>query len=228
MTASGTPHDSRRRAVRRHRRERQVLVFGIILIIIAAIVFISMGVYKGTIRGPFNASFVTPQAEFTSSVTTPCPPSGSMPLDNSEVAVRVLNGTDTPGLAGTALNDLENRGFVPLAATNWSREYEGTARIMFGETGLQKAYTLARQFPATEMVLDTRDNATVDVVLGDEFTSIVDPLDPQLDEDVPLTATVECLPMSQIEPEPAPRIYPADPLAPKSTPTPSPSPSEDE
>lgn len=230
MTAAGTPQGSRRQAVRRHRRERQVLVFGVLLIVLAAVVFISMGIYKGTIQGPFRASFVTPSADFTSSITLVCPPSGSYPLEPDQVAVRVLNGTTTQGLAGTTLEDLEGRGFVGLGATNWSRDYDGTARVIFGETGIQKAYTVALQFTDAELVLDTRTNATVDVVLGKQFTQIVPVLDPQLDPDTPLTANAPCLPASQVEPEPAPRIYPKDPLAPEPTTSPSPStsPSADE
>ena len=224
MTAAGTPQGSRRKAVRRHRRERQVLVFGLLTIGIVAVTFIAMGMYNGTIAGPFNAGFVTPKADFTSSITVACPPANSLPLKTSQVAVRVLNGTSKDGLASTTLEDLEGRGFVSLGANNWSRPYDKTARIMFGETGVQKAYTLALQFSDVEMVLDTRTNATVDVVLGATFKELVGQLDPQLDPTVQLTANVPCLPVSQVEPEPAPRIYPKDPLAPESpTPTPSPS-----
>ena len=223
MTEAGSPQGSRRKVVRRHRRERQVLVFGIIAIAITMLVFISMGIYKGTIQGPFNVGFVTPSADFTSSINVACPPSNTLPLKPNEVAVRVLNGTDQQGLAATALDDLEGRGFVGLGAINWNREYKKSARIMFGETGIVKAYTLALQFPEAEMVLDTRTNATVDVVLGDTYAGLVPPLDPQLDPDEFLTANVQCVPVDQVEAEPAPRIFPADPLAPKSTPTPSPS-----
>src|SRR6188768_253189 len=103
VTAAGTPKGSRRKAVRRHRRERQVLVFGLLTIGIVAVTFIAMGMYKDTIAGPFNASFVTPQADFTSSITVPCPPAGTPPLETSAVAVRVLNGTNKPGIAGNTL-----------------------------------------------------------------------------------------------------------------------------
>lgn len=227
MSEAGSPQGSRRAVVRRRRRERQVLVFGILIMSIAAVVFVAMGVYKGTIAGPFNVPFVTPSADFTSTINVACPPSGSMPLEANQVAVRVLNGTDKPGLASNTLEDLDRRGFVALGATNWNQAYDGTARIMFGETGIEKAYTVALQFSDAELVLDTRANATVDVVVGALFTQLVPQLDPQLDPTVPLTANVPCLPMSQVEAEPAPHSYPKDPLAPKTTPTPSPSASGD-
>jgi len=225
VSEAGSPQGSRRKAVRRHRRERQVLVFGILTIAMVAIGFISMGIYKGTITGPFNVGFVTPSADFTSTINVACPPSGSKPLEPSAVAVRVLNSTDKPGLASNTLDDLVGRGFVSLGSGNWTRPYDGTARIMFGVTGIQKAYTLALQFPDAELVLDTRENATVDVVLGAKFSVLVSQLDPQLNPDTPLTANVPCLPVDQVEAEPAPHIYPKDPLAPKTTPTPSASPS---
>ena len=227
MTAAGPPQSTRRAAIRRHRRERQVLVFGLLLIALGVITFGAMGVYKGTFSGPFNAPFVTPQAEFTSDVTLPCPPNGSLPMQPDEVAIRVLNGTDKSGLAGNTLGDLVGRGFVGLGATNWTRDYDGTARIMFGESGLHKAYTVALQFTEAELVLDDRKNATVDVVLGKAFTKLVSPLDPQLDPETPLAAGGACLPVGQVDPEPAPRIYPADPLA-SVTPSPSPSASPSE
>ena len=224
MTEPGSPQGSRRKVVRRRRRERQVLVFGSLLIGIGAAVFISMGIYKGTIAGPFNEAFVTPSAAFTSDIAVACPPTQALPLTPGEVAVRVLNGTDTPGLAGDALGDLVGRGFVGLGATNWSRQYDETARIMYGVTGLHKAYTVALQFPASELVLDTRKNSTVDVVLGKKYTALVKQIDPQLDPTATLTANVPCLPVDQVEPEPAPRLYPVDPLA-AITPSPTPSPS---
>jgi len=189
----------------------------------AAVVFISMGVYKGTIQGPFNESFVTPEAGYSSTVNLVCPPAGSMPLEANQVAVRVFNGTTTPGLAGNTLEDLEGRGFVGLGASNWSRSYDKVARIMFGETGVQKAYTLALQFTDAQLILDTRANATVDVVVGAQFKGIVSPLDPQLDSSVPLSANAPCVPVNQVEPEPAPHNYPKDPLATETSASPSPS-----
>jgi hypothetical protein len=217
---SSDPQRSRRTAVRRHRRERQVLVFGVLVLVIAAVSFVFYGVYRGTVPGPFDRAFVTPEAAYTTDVTLVCPPSGSFPLAPSEVAVRVLNATDEPGLAGRTMNDLEGRGFVALGSTNFAREYTATARILFGETGVQKAYTVALQFPEAELVLDARTNATVDVILGDAFVALREQTAPELNAEAPLSANGPCLPISQVDPEPAPRIYPEDPLA---SPEPSPS-----
>jgi hypothetical protein len=212
---------SRRAVVRRHRRERQVFVFGLLFVGIAAVAAIAMGVYRGDIQGPFAASFVTPAPTFSATTSIVCPPGGSLPLPADQVAVRVLNGTRTQGLAAQTTADLKGRGFVTLGAANWTRSYDGTARIMFGRAGVQKAYTLALQFPTAELVLDTRDNATVDVVLGAKFTELRPLLSPELNPNTPLAANAPCLPASLVDAEPAPHIYPKDPLAPVTTPSPS-------
>ena len=132
MTPSD-PQRTRRNAVRRHRRERQILVFGILIIVVGAIAFFAASVYRGDVQGPFNAAFVTPETDFTSDVTLVCPPASSLPLETSQVAVRVLNSTEKPGVAARTRDDLEGRGFVPLGAGNFARPYEGTAKILLAK-----------------------------------------------------------------------------------------------
>nr|WP_255633234.1 LytR C-terminal domain-containing protein [Demequina sp. TTPB684] len=151
-------------------------------------------------------------------------------MSPSQVTVRVLNGTEEQGLAGNTLEVLKGRGYVPAAsgaATNWNRTYGEYARIQFGEEGLRQAYTVAANFPEYVMVLDNRKGAVVDIILGELYE--VDQLRPQyapeLDPDVELAAPVQCLPIALVQPEPAPRIIPIDPLAPIVTPSPSVSPS---
>ncbi len=224
-----TPKKPRRAVIRRHRRERQVIVFGLLLIGVAVAVVIGSAIYRGTIDGPFGAPFNTPQAGFESDVTLVCPPSNTLPLPPDQVGVRVLNGTAKQGLASGTLEDLDGRGFVPLGATNWSRSYAGTARIMFGESGVLEAYTVANQFEGAELVLDTRKNATIDVVLGETFSELRPILAAELDPDVPLSANAPCLPASLVQAEPAPRVVPDDPIqriAVTESASPSPSPSQ--
>lgn len=185
-------------------------------------------IYKGETAGPFSAPFVTPASEFESDVNVACPPNDAVPMVPTEVAVRILNGTDKAGLAGSAADDLEGRGFVITNVGNWSRSYGETVRIMYGESGLVQAYTLATYFTNSELVLDTRENTVVDVVLGDKYAAATlrGQLAPELEADVPLTASVQCLPLSLIAPEPAPRTIPDDPFA-TASPSPSPSASAD-
>ncbi len=235
MTSRSRILRTRREVVRRHRRERQFLVFGLLIGLLATISVIAFAVYQGRINSPVDYAFVTPPPDFESSITWPCAPINlgndeNLPMDPSQVTVRVLNGTEKSGLAGSTLEVLKGRGYVaPVsgAATNWNRTYSETVRIQFGEEGLRQAYTVAANFPNYVMVLDNRDGAVVDIILGDLFeTKDIRPqYAPELASTFELTAPVQCLPMNRVPQEPAPRIIPVDPLAPIVTPSPSPSPS---
>jgi hypothetical protein len=218
--------DARRAKVRRHRRERQIIVFGVLVILVAFAAVFAAGVYKGDVDGPFSQPFVTPAGAFESDVDLVCPPPSSTPLPADQVAVRVLNGTETSGLASDVADDLESRGFVLLGASNWSRGYPDGVRLYFGPNGVHQAYTVARHFETVDMVLDNRPGTLVDVVLGDAFaeaSTLRSALAPELDETRTLTANAACLPASLVTPVPAPRTLPENPLDPEPSPSPSPS-----
>ena len=229
-TSSTSKFKTRREILKRRRRERQVVFFGVLAVALGTLAFGAFGVFTGAITSPFSAPFVTKQGDFNSDITLPCPAPGSLPMDSGEIVVRVFNGTDRSGLAGKVLNDLEGRGYYGAGASNWSRTYAGVARIAFGVEGVQQGYTVARNFPEYEMVLDNRKGPTVDVVMGDLYddaAGLVPLLDPALDADLPLSAPGECLNARLIEPEPAPRTLPDDPFAspsPSSSPSSTPSP----
>jgi hypothetical protein len=235
---------TRREVVRRHRRERQFLIFGLLVGLLATISVIAFAIYQGRLQSPFDYAFVTPPPDFESSIKWPCAPSNegndaddpeavheNMPMDPSEVTVRVLNGTvgatnEQPGIAGSTLEVLKGRGYVSVGATNWNRTYADSVRIQFGREGLRQAYTVAANFPNYVMVLDNREGAVVDIILGEAFNiqKIRPQYAPELDPNVELTAPVQCLPMDLVPEEPAPRIIPVDPLAPVVTPSPTPTP----
>ena len=230
---------TRREVVRRHRRERQFLVFGLLVGLLATISVIALAIYQGRINSPVEHAFMSPDPDFSTTITVPCPPLNEgddagvegavqedMPMAADQVVVRVLNGTEETGLAGSTLEVLTGRGYVSVGAANWNRTFSGAVRIQFGEEGLRQAYTVARNFPNVELVLDNRAGAVVDIILGAEFdtTNIRAQGAPELDNTVPLTSLVPCLPIAVVPTEPAPRIIPVDPLAPIVTPSPTPTP----
>ncbi|MFW2512815.1 LytR C-terminal domain-containing protein [Demequina sp. SO4-13] len=226
MNPAQTGRDpARRKAVRRHRRERQFVVFGIALIALVTAAFAAAAVYRGDVEGPFDRAFYTPAGDFESNITLACAPSGAVPLPYEEVVVRVNNGAGLPGLAGTTADTLEGRGFLVVDATNWSRDYSGEVRILYGVQGLRHAYTLATHFDDVDLVLDTRSDVTVDLVLGEQFgedPQLRELLAPEVDPELTLSSRGECLPVNLINPQPAPRTLPENPLA-EASPSPSPS-----
>lgn len=218
----------KRASVRRHRRERQILVFGLILVGMGLAGVFFASVYRGDVEGPFSEAFVTPASAFETEVNDACPPSGALPLPATEIALRVMNSTDTAGLAGTAATDLRGRGFVVTDASNWNRSFDGAVRIYYGELGLVQAYTLATYFTESEIILDTRDSPVLDLILGDDYSAdTLLPQDaPELNPETPLPRPQQCVPVELVVPEPAPRTIPDDPFAsaePSVTPSPEPS-----
>jgi hypothetical protein len=211
-TSSTSKFKTRREILRRHRRERQVMLFGVLAVALGVVAFGAYSVYKGTIAGPFSQPYISNKSDFRSGITLPCPPSGSLPLDTGKVVVRVLNATTRSGLAGTVTTDLTGRGYYTLDPSNWSRTYEGEARIAFGVDGVQAGYTVARNFKNPELVLDTRKGAVVDVVVGATYgNELVAQTDPSLSPTLPLSARAQCENPRLIVAEPAPRDVPKDP-----------------
>jgi len=197
--------------------------------VLVALSAIALAAYQGRITPPLDAAFKTPIAGFSTDVTVPCPPVDSatgdreLPLLPSQVSVRVRNATTTPGLARDALAVLTGRGYVPTipGAINWdNRTYADSVRIQFGKDGLQQAYTVGRNFPTVDYVLDNRKGAVVDIILGAAFAvkDMRPQYAPELDAKTPLVAPLQCLPVDRITPQPAPHIIPVDPLAPSATP----------
>ncbi|MDE0572282.1 LytR C-terminal domain-containing protein [Demequina sp. B12] len=229
MTDAHQPHATTRGSVtRRRRRERQLVVFGVLIIVLTALTIASLAIYNGNASGPFKAAIHTPAGEFEADTTLVCPPSNTTPLPAEEVVVRVDNATDAQGLAGTTATALESRGFVVSGAQNWSRSYDGNVEILFGSQGVVHAYTLALQFDNVELTLDSRSDITLDLILGAEYVEtpgLRSALAPELDPDVALAAGEACLPVDVVEPQLAPGDLPANPLA-TASPEPSAEPSE--
>jgi hypothetical protein len=214
--------------IKRRRRDRQIIIFGFLAVALIFVSFVAYSVYQGRVASPIDYAFVTPPEDFESEVTLPCPPSGddALPMPANEISFRTLNATEETGLARGYMEDLAGRGFVAVQATNWNQDYDGFARIAFGEEGLRQAYTIANQFPQSELVYDNREGAIVDVILGSlAADSELRPLyAPELSPDLELTAPGPCLPIDLVAPVPGPARLPADPLAPSPSPSPSASP----
>jgi len=214
---------TKREVVKRRRRDRQLVVFGFLLVALGFFAFVAYAIFQGKVESPIAYPIVTPSKDVIEDINLACPPSGdeALPMSSSEIAFRTLNATQETGLARAFLNDLEGRGFVGVQASNWNRTYDGVVRIMFGKAGLRAAYTLSNQFEEFELVYDNRDSALVDIVLGEGaiHAELRPAYAPELSPDVELTAPGQCLPIDLLIPEPAPARLPADPLA-----SPSPSP----
>ena len=98
-------------------------------------------------------------------------------LDPSTVNVRVLNATDTAGLAQTVAGELQGRGFVVDEVANdpTDREVTGVGEVRHGPRGNDAARYVAVFLPGAGDFLDTRATAQVDLVIGPEFQALATP-----------------------------------------------------
>lgn len=215
MTADRTPNAARQRR-RRHTRERQAVVFGVLLGGLAVAALGATAVYTGSLNLPFlSRGFSTPDPTGLAAADSPCPPEGATPVPYGQISVNVFNGTNRIGLAGTTADALASRGFTIASQANASTQgysgYAGTALIQFGSAGVAAAYTLAGQFDSPKLVLDDREDTTVDLVVGSGYSTMVAAADVQLVADQPFAVPAGCIALDQVvaatRPTPSP---PAD------------------
>ena len=100
-------------------------------------------------------------------------------LDPRAINLRVLNATDTAGLAGTVGEALAARGFVvdEVGNDDTGREVTGVGELRHGPRGTESAEFVRVFVPGAGDFLDTRATAQVDVVVGPEFTTLATPED---------------------------------------------------
>lgn len=147
----------------------------IVLIIIGALAF---AFYKKI--GPFarfassEESVVSPSPfSFSESSSTPSPEATvGANLDKSEPKVRVLNGTNTSGLAATAKEFLETKGYTVSAIGNAvSRDFE-TTKIRF-KKGFEKFESVLKADLSSKYsvsissdALEASDSADIEIIVG--------------------------------------------------------------
>jgi LytR cell envelope-related transcriptional attenuator len=104
---------------------------------------------------------------------------GPRPVDSSKVQVRVYNATAREGLARRIASQLVGRGYVIVATDNdplsGIRPVDGAAEVRYGPAGARAAALLRRQVPGATMYQDARQDATVDLVLGEQFRRLSTP-----------------------------------------------------
>ena len=95
-------------------------------------------------------------------------------LDPATISLRVLNATDTAGLAQQVASQLQSFGFRVDEVLNddTGREVTGTGELRFGRRGTEVASFVAVYVPGAGEWIDTRATEQVDVVLGPQFEGL--------------------------------------------------------
>ncbi len=107
-------------------------------------------------------------------VTVQVTPTADLPKP-SEVKANVYNSTKTAGLAKRTAADLVKRGFAVGTIDNDPKGtvVTGVAEIRYGPEGAQAAELMAFYLPGATLVETSAKDATIDVAVGAEFTSVL-------------------------------------------------------
>lgn len=202
---------ARRKALRRrHLLQRQTIIFGTIVTLLALSGVLALGVYLRVIPPPFDEGFYDAEAAGVEGDIVPCPAEGALPIAYGDITANVYNGAGTAGLAGGVATALQNTGVLTAYIANYAEgEYDGVVLIEAGRTGVASAYTVATLFPNSTIQFDpSRTDATIDIVLGTGYESMNDPAAIALDPTMPLAGAEGCTPYTQL-PDPLATQEPA-------------------
>ena len=139
------------------------------LIFLLVLALAALGVWWNVLRQEKQA--VEQEAEACASASSAAAPATQ---DPTGINLRVLNATDTAGLAQTVATALQERGFVidEVANDSSGREVTGVGELRHGPRGTDAAEYVRLYVPGSGDYLDTRATAQVDVVVGPEFTTL--------------------------------------------------------
>ncbi len=181
------------RALRRRRvRERQAVVFGLLAALLGAVGLWAVGVYNGAIALPFDNGFTYEEPLVDEVFDTACLPAGTKPVGAKKITINVFNASQKPGIAAGVSGELRNRNIVVENTANAEIDRATTA-IVFGPEGIEEAYTLAAHFGAPALILDdTKEDNVIDVLLGQNFSSLIDPAEVMLEADEAMDSYPGC------------------------------------
>lgn len=179
-----------------HRQRTQSLTFSLTAVVMSVLVIVSLLVLAGVVRLPFGEDFAT-SVDYAEVGDSPCPSATSASaMDPSLITVQVLNASSQQGIAGTATSMLTEAGFQTLPAGNADTEIVSAVEIDAGPWAVDAAYSVARFFPDSSVVLTESTGMTVTVVLGSFYRGALTAEEAQSAAASPaMSGGVECLPI---------------------------------
>lgn len=175
------PGMTRRQRYLENRQRKQNLTFSITASVMAVLVIISLLVLMGIVKMPFSDKF-SAGVTYAATGDVPCPSTGATPVDAKQITVKVLNATNQQGLATTVTKMLTTVGYKAEDPGNATSEYAGAVEIDAGPNAVDRAYTVARLFPESRVILTDTTDTTVTVIIGTFYDGV------QSDEEAKKTA----------------------------------------
>ncbi|MEO5781134.1 MULTISPECIES: LytR C-terminal domain-containing protein [Arthrobacter] len=152
-------------------RFRRRILHGAVLVALAGLVIAGIVVALAIINGQLTV----PTPERSKEASSLCPAETHEYLPPESVTVNVYNSTSRPGLARGVADEFAARKFVVGAIANKSTGFRGVALVVSGAAGQSAALSVQRQVPGSDYFQDGRADATVDVILTDDFKELAKP-----------------------------------------------------
>ena len=153
---------------RRRRRRRSAITLTICVLLMLGTLGYAVAYYQGWL----GAAAVTPGCTPTSAPVV----AKNGALLPSSVTVNVYNAGGKAGMAAETARDLRSRGFTVKAVSNdpLHKSVTGVAEIRYGPAGAKAAkQVVAKQLKGATLVKDGRTDASVDVVIGAKFSTLL-------------------------------------------------------
>lgn len=147
---------------------RRRAVHGMVLVILIGMICAAIILAFAIINGQLKV----PAAVAAKETVKTCPTDSFAYAANESINVNVYNSTNRPGLARAVADDLLARKFVVGAVSNIDANYRGVAAIVSGTAGQAAAFSLQRNLQGSDYFLDARTDASVDVVLAQNYSTL--------------------------------------------------------
>lgn len=181
-----TPGNVMRSSGQRYRKRRPLPAFLLILVlgIAATVVWLKVMSADNEVTGAVHCAppVTTPTVPAGQPVPTLGKPLEPAALDRIDPAapsaalVRVVNASSQRGEARLVTESLRGLGFTQIADPAndllYGEKMACRAQIRFGAQGTAAARTLSLVEPCAELVRDDRQDATVDMAIGEEFDDL--------------------------------------------------------
>lgn len=152
-------------------RVRRRVLHGVVLVLliglIAAGIILALAIINGRLK--------IPAAEPAPTTVSSCPASMFDFMPSDKINLNVYNSTSRPGLARTVADEFLARKFVVGNVSNINAGYRGVAAVVSGAAGQAAAFTVQRHVPGSDYFQDGRTDASVDVILAQDYKALVPP-----------------------------------------------------
>lgn len=152
-------------------RVRRRVLHGVVLVLLAGLIAAGIIVAMAIINGRLKI----PTAEPAPTPVSSCPASMFDYTPNDKISLNVYNSTSRPGLARSVADEFLARKFVVANVSNTNAGYRGVAAVVSGAAGQSAAFTVQRNVPGSDYFQDGRTDASVDVILAQDYRALVPP-----------------------------------------------------